>query len=105
MLPKIPTIIFVLTRPNPDSSLPFRKEFNSYIELCSWVYQNDKTAQKQIIEEYDQLHPRDKQDYTSYDWFCSFVSPHVNDRIFGENGYFLYKKEIADSTDEKVKGM
>ena len=86
MLPTIPTINFVISKPQPDSFIYFQEEFESFSDLLDFVL-NDLTEVADSIKREFYCDDVVKQD--DYDQLLrDFAGDHL-EQFLGENGYKL----------------
>jgi hypothetical protein len=86
MLPTIPTINYVILKPDPNSFIFFREEFESFSELLDYVLEYIPDVSNSMRQEYFcGVSPRLRDDEQM---FRDYAGDHI-EQFLGENGYKL----------------
>lgn len=103
-LPKIPEIIFVVTRPNPNDSLPEREEFATWREFEEWACDEcDKELYgfyRYTLEPDDRRGCEDARDYVRNRMDQDHLIEFVEDK-----GWKFFRIPVGDTSQETVRGI
>lgn len=102
-LPKIPTIKFVVTRPNPNDSLPEREEFESWREFEDWACDEcDKelySFYRFDVEPFERRGCQDMREFVRYVMDTDHIIEFVEDK-----GWKFHRVVTDDKSNEVVRG-
>lgn len=86
MLPTIPTVNFVISKPQPDSFIHFSEEFETFSQLLDYVIDDMPEVSSSMRQEYSYgVAPKLRDDEQM---FRDYAGDHL-EQFLGENGYKL----------------
>ncbi len=88
MLPTIPTVNFVISKPQPDSFIHFSEEFETFSELLDYVIHDLSEVGSSMRQEYCQGVAPNLMD--DEQMFRDYAGDNL-EQFLGENGYKLSK--------------